>query len=106
MNVTPLLTKEYENIRLYRRDENKPNQTQYWLCSVFGAKSKTRRNRPLTGMVRFETTAKLLFASYILVFPCSLNDVGVQISDFNLLQVLGDRLTDTNTNRDTFFQRT
>jgi hypothetical protein len=25
MNVTPLLTMEYENIRLYRRDENKPN---------------------------------------------------------------------------------
>jgi hypothetical protein len=25
INITPLLTKEYENIRLYRRDENKPN---------------------------------------------------------------------------------
>ena len=29
MNVTPLLTREYENIRLYRRDENKPNQSQF-----------------------------------------------------------------------------
>jgi len=29
INITPLLTKEYENIRLYRRDENKPNQTQF-----------------------------------------------------------------------------
>jgi len=33
IDVTPLLTKEYENIRLYRRDENKPNQTQFWLCN-------------------------------------------------------------------------
>jgi hypothetical protein len=29
MNVTKVLTKEYENKRLFRRAENKPNQTQF-----------------------------------------------------------------------------
>jgi len=33
MNVTPLLTNYYENLRLYRCCKNKPNQTQFWLCN-------------------------------------------------------------------------
>jgi len=29
MNVSKVLTKDYENVRLRRRGENKPNQTQF-----------------------------------------------------------------------------
>jgi len=30
MNVNKVLTKDYENVRLHRRPENKPNQTQFF----------------------------------------------------------------------------
>jgi len=29
MNVNKVLTKGYENVRLHRREKNKPNQTQF-----------------------------------------------------------------------------
>jgi hypothetical protein len=29
MNVSHVLTKDYENVRLHRRGKNKPNQTQF-----------------------------------------------------------------------------
>jgi len=29
MNLSAVLTKDYENIRLHRREKNKPNQTQF-----------------------------------------------------------------------------
>jgi len=34
MNVTTYITKDYENIQLYGRCENKPNQTQFWVCNL------------------------------------------------------------------------
>jgi len=33
MNVNPLLTNYYENLRPFRNRKNKPNQTQFWLCN-------------------------------------------------------------------------
>jgi hypothetical protein len=33
MNVTAFITKDYENLRLFRHGKNKPNQTQFWLCN-------------------------------------------------------------------------
>ena len=29
MNISPVITKYYENVRLHRREKNKPNQTQF-----------------------------------------------------------------------------
>jgi hypothetical protein len=34
MNVNKVLTVDYENKRLFRRTENKPNQTQRTKCSI------------------------------------------------------------------------
>jgi hypothetical protein len=43
MNVTASITKEYENLQLFSRCENKPNQTQFWLCnSLMSAQLKTK----------------------------------------------------------------
>ncbi len=33
MNVSSVITKDYENVSLRRRGENKPNQTQFTKCS-------------------------------------------------------------------------
>ena len=33
MFVSDYITNDYENLRLYRRCKNKPNQTQFWLCN-------------------------------------------------------------------------
>jgi len=42
MNVSAYKTVHYENLRPYSRRKNKPNQTQYWLCSGFGGSPRLR----------------------------------------------------------------
>jgi len=33
ISVSAYITRDYENLRLYLRRKNKPNQTQFWLCN-------------------------------------------------------------------------
>jgi hypothetical protein len=43
MNVTASITKEYENLQLFSRGENKPNQTQFLACnSLMSAQLKAK----------------------------------------------------------------